>query len=434
MKREIQNKLIAWKTSTSRKPLILKGARQVGKTYVLNEFGLTVYNNVAYFNFENTRALHELFANTLQPLEIIKTLSIYSGIEIKPATTLIIFDEIQECGAALNSLKYFNELANEYHICAAGSLLGITLAKGFPVGKVDFLSLYPLSFNEFLWASDQEQLAKYLEEITEIKPLPEIIHEKLAQLFREYLYIGGMPRVILTYLETGDLNQARLVQNNILEAYRLDFAKHAPTNTIMRLNQVWSVIPSQLAKENKKFIYSTIRKGARAQDFENAIQWLLEAGLIHKVYHLNAPTLPLNAYIDYEIFKIYTTDVGLLGAMANLPLQVVLKSNDVLQEFKGAIAENYVAKVLAKHGQGLFYWTSGGAAELDFIIQDAQYIYPIEVKSGQSTKKKSLLTYMQKYQPRIAIRVSAMNLRLDGDIFNCPLYLFENIFRLLSII
>ena len=434
MKRHIFEKLQHWKQDASRKPLILKGARQVGKTYILTSFGSLEYSDVAYFNFENTPQLHELFTGSLKPHDIIKVLAIESGVEIKPEKTLIIFDEIQECPAALNSLKYFNELANEYHVCAAGSLLGVTLAgsKGFPVGKVDFLTLFPLSFNEFLYAKGEEPLIQYIDEISIIEPLLGIIHEKLTRLFKDYTYTGGMPAAVLEYIASEDFNRIRTVQTAILEAYRLDFAKHAPSNIIMKINQVWDAIPSQLAKENKKFVYSVIRKGARAQEFEVAIQWLVDAGLIHKVYNISTPKLPLKAYVNHDVFKIYLTDVGLLGAMAGLSAKTIIYGDDIFQEFRGALTENYVAQALVSQGHGLFYWTSTGQAELDFIVQVDDVIYPLEVKSGVSRKKKSLTTYIQKYQPDLAVRVSPMNLKLDGEVLNCPLYMIEKLNTLIQ--
>lgn len=429
MKRTIFSQLQAWKQSTSRKPLILKGARQVGKTYTLTNFGASEYNNVAYFNFENSPHLHELFSGSLKPQDIIKILSIELSIKILPETTLVIFDEIQECPPALNSLKYFSESANEYHICAAGSLLGITLARnqGFPVGKVDLLTLYPLSFIEFLQATKKTELCEYLEDIKTITPLPLILHEKCLQIFKEYLFTGGMPASVLEYISTEDFSRIRTTQLNLLEAYRFDFAKHAPPTTIMKINQVWDAIPSQLAKENRKFIYSIIRKGARAQEFELAIQWLTEAGLIHKTFNVSTPKLPLNAYINFEIFKIYIVDVGLLGAMANVPAKSIIHGNELFQEFRGALTENYVAQELTRQGYDLFYWTSSGQAELDFILQYKEEIFPLEVKSGMSSQKKSLTSYVQKYQPKLSIRTSPMNLKKNGQILNCPLYLLTQL-------
>ncbi len=433
MKRQIFDDLKQWKLDKFRKPLILKGARQVGKTYILQAFGEALYENVAYFNFENAPLLHALFAEGLKPDDIIKTLAIESSIDIKPEKTLIIFDEIQACPSALNSLKYFHELANEYHLCAAGSLLGITLAKGqgFPVGKVDFLNLYPLSFSEFLHAMNETRIIEYLRSLTKTEPMPSILHEKILRLFKDYMFIGGMPAVVREYRENRDFKRVRREQTNILEAYRLDFSKHAPHSIIMKINQVWDAIPSQLAKENKKFVYSAIRKGARAQEFELAIQWLVEAGLIHKVYNLSAAKLPLSAYVHYDIFKIYLTDVGLLGAMAGISAKSIIHGDEIFQEFKGAMTENYVAQELARLKFGLYYWTSSGAAELDFILQYEDTIYPLEVKSGVSSKKKSLQVYIEKYHPNVAIRTSPFNLKRDDKILNCPLYMISELNRLI---
>jgi predicted AAA+ superfamily ATPase len=436
MKRQILKNLEQWRQSKSRKPLILKGARQVGKTHILRAFAAAEYANMAYLNFESSPALRELFSGGLKPQDIIKILSIELSTEIIPEKTLIIFDEVQECPEALNSLKYFNESANEYHICAAGSLLGVTLAKsqGFPVGKVDFMQLYPLNFAEFLQARGEDPLVQYIENIQIIAPLPGILHDKLLKIFKEYLYTGGMPAAVLEYIASEDFNRIRTIQVDILRAYRLDFAKHASANAIMKIHQVWDVIPSQLGKENKKFIYSIIRKGARAQEFESAIQWLVEAGLIHKIYNVSTPKLPLNAYVHHDVFKIYLADVGLLGAMANLSAKTIIHGNEIFQEFQGALVENYVAQELARQEYGLFYWTSVGQAELDFILQHNDIIYPLEVKSGVSAKKKSLLTYSQKYQPNIQLRVSPMNLKIDGQVLNCPLYFIGNLPRLLTLL
>jgi len=433
MKRHIIEQLRQWKNSKSRKPLILQGARQVGKTYILTAFGESEYDNVAYLNFENTPLLHDLFSGSLKPTDIIKILSIELSVEIKPGKTLIIFDEVQACPAALNSLKYFNETANEYHICAAGSLLGVTLAntQGFPVGKVDFLYLYPLCFSEFLTAKGEDKLIEYINDIKKIEPLPTLLHEKLLTYYKEYLYTGGMPAAVLAYINSENFEEIRKTHNSILKAYRLDFAKHAPPNIIMKINQIWDVIPSQLAKENKKFVYSVIRKGARAQEFETAIQWLKEAGLIYKVYNISTPKLPLSGYMNYEIFKIYLCDAGLLGAMANLSAKTIIHDNEIFQEFRGSLVENYVAQELARQQQELFYWTSVGEAELDFLWQYDDKIYPLEVKSGTNTKKKSLLIYTEKYQPELQIRVSAMSLKLDGKILNCPLYLLGDLSSLM---
>jgi predicted AAA+ superfamily ATPase len=433
LKRDIYQSLTEWKQKSDRKPLILMGARQVGKTYTLKHFGCKHYKHLVYVNFEHNKQVHKLFEQTLEPRILLKALSVELNIEIVSRDTLIVFDEVQECPSALNSLKYFNEKAPELHIAAAGSLLGVTLAHthGFPVGQVDFLTLYPLTFKEFLAASDQQQLIQFYEAITTIDPLPETIHLKLMEMLKAYIFVGGMPGAVSQYSLTGNFDKVREVQEAILNAYKLDFAKHAPAQIIMRINQVWSSIPAQLAKENKKFIYSLIRKGARAKEFETAIQWLTEAGLIYKAYHLSTPQLPLEAYTQFEFFKIYLFDVGLLGAMTNLSPKAVIYEQQLLKEFKGAMTENYVAQVLAKEYRHLYYWTSEGKAELDFILQHNDVIYPVEVKSGNSARKKSLQVYGSKYQAPCLIRTSPKNLKQDKNLLNCPLYLLDHLSVLL---
>lgn len=422
-------KLRNWKNQTKRKPLILMGARQVGKTFVLKKFGELEYTNTLYLNFEDNPQLCKLFEASLSPKDILKSLSIEMDATIIAERTLIIFDEVQECPNALNSLKYFCENAQNQHIIAAGSLLGVKLehTKGFPVGKVEFLTLYPLSFQEFLEAFKLDRLISFIEELNIPEPLPPNLHDKLLGHFKEYLFVGGMPEAVAEYVESQNLSKVREIQEAILKAYSLDFAKHAPKNQIMKINQVWGSIPSQLAKENKKFIYSALREGARAKEFEVALQWLMEAGLIYKVSVVNVPKIPLSAYADLNIFKIYLVDVGLLGAMSRLSPKTILHENELFEEFKGAIAENYVAQELAHSHHSLFYWASEGKAEVDFVFENEDLIYPLEVKSGNSSKKKSLRVYGDTYKPKLLIRTSPMNLRKDGDILNCPLYLIEKL-------
>lgn len=434
MNRKILNNLLAWKNQAKRKPLILMGARQVGKTFILKKFGELNYSNTVYLNFENNPRLCKLFESDLTPEAILKSLKIEMDTEILPGKTLILFDEVQECPNALNSLKYFCEEAPDQHIIAAGSLLGVKLAhtKGFPVGKVHFLTLYPLCFLEFLEALQETRLKNYVEEISQPKPLPPNLHDKLLALFKEYLFIGGMPEAVAEYIDTKNLSKVREIQQSILNAYSLDFAKHAPKEQIMKINQVWNAIPNQLAKENKKFIYSVIREGARAKEFEGALQWLIEAGLIHKTALISTPKIPLSAYADFNVFKIYLVDMGLLGAMSHLSAKSILYENDLFQEFKGALVENYVAQELVHSHHSLYYWTSEGKAEVDFIIEQEDHVYPLEVKSGNSLKKKSLRVYGELYQPQSLIRLSPMNLKKDGEILNCPLYLLERLKFLMS--
>lgn len=427
--------LQSWKNEAKRKPLILMGARQVGKTFALKKFGEEKYANTVYLNFEDNPRLCKLFEASLDPQMILKALAIEMNAEIREGKTLLIFDEIQECPNALNSLKYFCENAPEQHIVAAGSLLGVKLAnvKGFPVGKVQFLTLYPLSFLEFLEAIKEPRLKALLEEQVNIEPIPPNLHEKLLMYFKEYLFVGGMPEAVAEYTIAQNVSKVREIQNDILKAYSLDFAKHAPPEQVMKINQVWGSIPNQLAKENKKFIYSAIREGGRAKEFEVALQWLVEAGLIHRVPLISTPKIPLSAYADINAFKIYLFDVGLLGAMSHLSAKTILHENELFQEFRGAIAENYVTQELVHSQYSLYYWTSEGRAELDFVIEQDGFIYPLEVKAGNSSKKKSLKVYGDTYHPKMLIRCSPMNLRKDGDVLNCPLYLIEELRALIAI-
>ncbi len=428
------NNLRAWKKEPKRKPLLLMGARQVGKTFVLKKFGEEEYANTVYLNFEDNPSLCKLFDAGLDPKVILKALAIEMNAEIIEGKTLLIFDEVQECPNALNSLKYFYESAPEHHIVAAGSLLGVKLAhiKGFPVGKVQFLTLYPLSFLEFLEALKEDRLKNYIEELKSIEPLPPNLHDKILMHFKEYLFVGGMPEAVAEYISSQNVTKVREIQTAILNAYSLDFAKHAPKEHIMKINQVWDSIPNQLAKENKKFIYSAIREGARAKEFEVALQWLVEAGLIYKVQLISVPKVPLSAYADMNAFKIYLVDVGLLGAMARLSPKTLIHENELFQEFRGSITENYVAQELVHSQYLLFYWTSEGKAEVDFVLEDDGFIYPLEVKSGNSSKKKSLKVYGDTYKPQILLRCSPMNLKKDGDVLNCPLYLVEELRTLLT--
>jgi len=434
MKRKVIENLRSWKKEPKKKPLLLMGARQVGKTFILRKFAEEEYANSVYLNFEDSPRLCKLFDTSLDPKKILKALSIELDAEIIEGKTLIIFDEVQECPNALNSLKYFYEQARDQHIVAAGSLLGVKLAhiKGFPVGKVEFLTLFPLSFLEFLEALNEIRLKNFIEELKTIEQLPPNLHEKILNHFKEYLFVGGMPEAVAEYIDSKNFSKVREIQTAILNAYSLDFAKHAPKKHIMRINQVWDSLPNQLAKENKKFIYSSIRKGARAKEFETALQWLVEAGLIYKVRLISTPKIPLTAYASVNAFKIYLVDVGLLGAMALLSPKTVLYENELFHEFRGAITENYVAQELVHSKYQLFYWTSEGKAEVDFVLEQDDSIYPVEVKSGNSTKKKSLRVYGNKYSPKILIRCSPMNLKRDGDVFNCPFYLIEELRSLIK--
>lgn len=426
MKRDIYQQLAAWKTSSRRKPLILRGARQVGKTYLLKDFAKREYTSSVYLNFEADPALSQLFAGKLEPNTLLNNLRIYLNQKIDAADTLLIFDEIQECPNALNSLKYFHEQAPEYPIVAAGSLLGVTLAdsKGFPVGQVQFMDLYPFTFLEFLTAIDRQNLRSMLEEIDINSTLLAPIHNQLIELLRSYFYIGGMPEAVAEYLATNDYNQVRTVQQNILDAYHLDFSKHAPPNDIMKIIDIWQSIPGQLAKENKKFIFSAISKSSRGREYETALQWLASAGLIYRSYNISTPSLPLSGYSDKRAFKVFLMDIGLLGAMANITPKLLLAGDQFFTEFKGSLTENFVAQTLmTQKPHELYYWTSAGKAEVDFIVCYENTIYPLEVKAGITTKHKSLNVYADKYQPEALSRTNLLNLNHSGRFYNIPLYL-----------
>ncbi|MBX9744819.1 MAG: ATP-binding protein [Chlamydiales bacterium] len=430
MKRDIYRSLDEWKQSARRKPLVVNGARQVGKTYALKHFGKTAYEKVAYLNFEKDERLGQYFEGTLDPKQLIRILSIHTEVEIEPHRTLLILDEIQECPKALNSLKYFCEEANEYHVVAAGSLLGVKTAreKGFPVGKVNFLHMYPLTFFEFLDALGQEKTRIFLEEYSTYEPLPNPMHEKMIEILKLYFFIGGMPEAVAEYAKSEKIQVVREIQEEILNAYEKDFAKHAPAHEIMKITTVWKQVHRQLAKENKKFIFAAIRKSARGRDYEEAIQWLSDAGLIHKSHLVQSPKFPLSAYADNDIFKIFLLDIGLLGAQSSLSPQTILDGDVLFTEFKGALTENYVAQQLiaTKHKQP-YYWASEGIAEVDFLIEEDHAIYPLEIKAGASQKKKSLLVYNQKYSPSKLVRATTMNLKHDGDLYNYPLYMVSKL-------
>lgn len=428
MKRHIFNQLQDWRQSASRKPLILQGARQVGKTYILESFAQSEFKNYAYVNFEQDDRAKQIFELDLKPHRIIKALALHLELQISAENTLIFFDEIQACPNALNSLKYFCEQAKEYYVVAAGSLLGIKLSnnKGFPVGKVNFLELYPMSFFEFLQALGKKQLAEYLLSINQFEPLNSAIHNDLCDLLKTYLYVGGMPEAVKTYIEKENFSAVRLVQEEIIKAYLLDFSKHAPENQIMKITTIWNSLPEQLAKENKKFVFSIMKSGARAREYETALQWLIDAGLIYISYNITTPQLPLKAYLDNNTFKIYCLDVGILGALSDIDAKIILEKNALFTEFKGSLTENVAAQLLKCKGlKQLFYWTSKHTAEVDFIVPFENTILPLEIKSGTSTKKKSLLVYDEKYQPEILNRAGLLNLKKDGKLCNYPLYLLE---------
>jgi predicted AAA+ superfamily ATPase len=425
MRRDIYKKLLEWKQSRRRKPLVLRGARQVGKTYILKEFAKNEYDNYVYLDFEDDPTLDAYFVQRFDKEKIIKILSLYGDVKVSPGSTLLIFDEIQASSRALNALKYFHDSANEYHIVAAGSLLGIKLGgeRSFPVGKVTFQDLYPLSFLEFLDVMGKNSLRGLIEESSAFEPFPDPFHIELTGLLKYYYFTGGMPEAVAVYFETGDFNDTRKVQKDILDTYLLDFAKHADKNEVMKISAVWRSIPVHLSKENKKFVFSAIKKSARGREYENALQWLLDAGLIYKSYNISTPKIPLEAYANSNIFKVFHLDVGLLGAMSRLSADALIKGNAIFTHFYGALVENYVAQQLqCKFPGELYYWTSQGKAEVDFVFSHDDRIYPLEAKAGFYPQSKSMKVYNEKYKPGILSRTNLLNLKKDGNTCNYPLY------------
>jgi predicted AAA+ superfamily ATPase len=425
MYRFITKQLLEWKQSIKRKPLILQGARQVGKTFILKEFGRIAFENVIYCNFERDRELHKAFESSLDPHKLIKLLSAYFNAQVAPQHTLLIFDEIQECGPALTSLKYFFEEAPQYSIVSAGSLLGVTLAKqgSFPVGSVDFLSLEPLSFFEFVNALGKGSILKYLSEQSLDLEIPAVLTSELTQLLTQYQFVGGMPEAVRAFTESNALDDVRKTHEAILKSYVSDFAKHAPREEVANILSVWEVIPAALGRENKKFVVSLIKPGARLGNYERAILWLTQAGVLRQVKRVGNPQRPLRAHEDAGIFKLYSNDVGLLATQMNIPSSQILSPDAVLGEFSGAIAECFVAQELSSLGfRSLYYWCSQGSAEVDFILEYEEAVAPLEVKAGHNVKSKSLTAYVERYHPKQAFRTSLKNIDRSGEIFNCPLY------------
>ncbi|MFY7908028.1 MAG: ATP-binding protein [Emticicia sp.] len=422
MLRSIYKDLVKWKYSPNRKPLILQGARQVGKTWLMKDFGETQFEKTVYLNFESSERLKKLFSADFDIKRIVSTIEIEVGYKIQADKCLIIFDEIQEAEKGLTALKYFYEQAPQYYIIAAGSLLGVSLQKNisFPVGKVDFMRMYPMSFFEFLDNIGQNLLLEYLE--AENWSVIDAFHDKLVDYLRLYYFIGGMPEAVVNYIQFQDLNEVRAIQEKILLGYENDFAKYAPTETVPRIKLVWNHLISQLAKENRKFIYGQVKKGSRAKDFETAIAWLTDAGLILKVNIVDKPAIPLNAYTDIDVFKLFCLDVGLLNAKAQISPKILLEKNTILTEFKGALTEQFVAQQL-KIKHEIFYWTAQSAtAEIDFLIQKENEVIPIEVKAEENLKSKSLKVFSDKFQTKQAIRFSMNNYRVQDWMVNIPLY------------
>lgn len=428
MKRFIAEKLVKWKESKNRKPLILRGARQVGKTFILKEFGEKYYDSVAYFNFDHDDGLSSLFNNTKDPKRILEQLALISGKKINPETTLIIFDEVQECPDALNSLKYFKEEAPSYHVVCAGSLLGIKLSKtSFPVGKVEFLDMYPMTFSEFLLADNSENLVTLMKETKNIKAFPKIFEDMLIEKLKIYYIVGGMPEVVYSWVNDKDIEKVNKIQKDILDSYENDFSKHVDSKEANKISLIWNGIPSQLARENKKFVYQVIKEGARAREYEGALNWLNDANLIAKCYLVSKCSFPLKAYEDLSSYKIYMNDVGLLRRMSNLDSKIILEGNKLFEEFKGSFTENYVANVLDYLLNESPHYYTFSRNEIDFVIQKSNKVIPIEVKSDKSTNHNSLTKYNNMNNNEMSFRFSLNNLNKDGKIINVPLYFLEYI-------
>lgn len=422
-------KLYKWKNSKHRKPLIIEGARQVGKTWLMKEFGKQAYADTVYINFDSNSRMADLFSADLDTDRLIMGLELYAGRKINPDNTLLIFDEVQEVPRALASLKYFYENAPEYHIVCAGSLLGIALHQGtsFPVGKVDFLKLYPLSFSEFLMATGNERFAELLkkqdyEMITSFK-------QTYIDALKHYYFVGGMPEAVQSFAESKDFNEVRAIQKRILAAYEQDFSKHAPNEIVPKIRMLWNSIPSQLARENKKFIYGLVREGGRAREYETAIMWLSDCGLVHKVSRVNAAGIPLKAYEDLKAFKLFIVDVGLLGCMTGLRQRTLLDGDDLFVEFKGALTEQYVCQQLKTiEDLGIYYYTNDrGSCEIDFVVDNGEQIVPIEVKAETNLRAKSLKTYRERFEPELSVRTSMADYKKEDWLLNLPLYAIENI-------
>ena len=423
------DKLFKWKQSKHRKPLIIEGARQVGKTWLMKEFGRQAYADTIYINFDSNSRMAALFASDLDPARLILGLELYAGRKISPNDSLLIFDEVQEVPRALSSLKYFYENAPQYHIVCAGSLLGIALHQGtsFPVGKVDFLKLYPLSFKEFLMATGKEQFADLLEQ--QDFQMITTFQQTYQDALKQYCFVGGMPEAVQRFAEDLDFNEVREIQKRILAAYEQDFSKHAPNEIVPRLRMLWNSIPSQLAKENKKFIYGLVREGARAKDYETAILWLTDCGLVHKISRVNASGIPLRAYEDLKAFKLFVLDVGLLGCMTGLRQHTLLDGNDLFVEFKGALTEQYVCQQLkTMEDLDVYYYTNDrGTCEIDFIVDTGTRIIPVEVKAAVNLRAKSLKVYHEKFSPELSVRTSMTSYRKEDWLVNLPLYAISQI-------
>lgn len=433
------SKLLAWKNSPYRKPLILKGVRQVGKTWVLKEFGKLYYKNIAYFNFDENKEYNQFFETTKSVERILQNLMLASGQKIEAENTLIIFDEVQDCPEVINSMKYFCENAPQYHVACAGSLLGITLAKpsSFPVGKVNFMQINPMTFTEFLLANGDENLAKYIEQIDKIEPIPDAFFNPLYEKLKMYYVTGGMPESVLMWTKARDVNAMQETLFEIITAYERDFAKHPNVSEFPKISMIWNSIPSQLARENKKFLYKVVKNGARAREYEDALQWLVSAQLVYKVYRSTAPSLPIAAYDDVSAFKIYLADVGLLRRLAQLSPTAFSEGNRLFTEFKGALTENYVLQALLNQFEVMpRYWSQTNPPyEVDFLIQRENDVFPIEVKSEANINSRSLKKFKELFpnQTKLRIRFSLNNLKLDDDMLNIPLFMADYTDKLIEL-
>jgi len=433
MKREALTNLIQWKQKNDRKPLVIRGARQVGKTWLMKEFARLEYSRYAYINFESSSHLRSLFLTDFDIERILTAISIEAGF-LPTQDDLIIFDEIQEAEGGLTALKYFHENAPQYHVIAAGSLLGVALNSGtsFPVGKVEFLDLHPLTFTEFLEATGEHSLVQLLNKID--WQTITLFKNKFIERLKQYYFVGGMPEIVQLFTKELNFLKVRELQINLLKAYEQDFSKHAPNRIVPKIRMLWHSVPSQLAKENRKFIYGLIKKGARAKEYEEALNWLTDCGLLHKVYRVNKPAVPLKAYEDLKSFKLYIVDIGLLGAMAGLDAQSLLHGNVLFSEFKGALTEQFVLQqLLVQNICNINYWSSQNArAEVDFVIQRENQVIPIEVKSEENLRAKSLKVFQNKFNPPVTIRVSMANYRQESTLINVPLYTVNMLMQLLD--
>lgn len=429
MYRNAMNDLYKWKAKKDKKPLIIRGARQVGKTWLMREFGRIAFDDMVYINFDNNSQMKELFSLDMRIERIITGLELYVGHKIEPLNTLLVFDEVQEVPQALAALKYFNENAPKYQIVCAGSLLGVALHGGtsFPVGKVEFLDLYPLSFTEFMRAMGRELFVELLEKQDFV--MATTFKQEFIDLLKHYYYVGGMPEVVRNFAADKDFGEVREIQQRILDSYEQDFSKHAPNEIVPRIRMLWNSIPAQLTKENKKFVYGIIKDGSRAKDYELALMWLSDCGLVHKVHRVTAPHIPLKAYEDLKAFKLFVLDVGLLSCMVRLNQKVLLSGNELFIEFKGALTEQYVLQQLKTlKNLAAYYWTNDrGSAEIDFLVDNGIDVMPIEVKAETNLKAKSLKTYCEKFKPNKAIRTSMSDYRQEEWLLNLPLWAVETL-------